>query len=406
MSRFLFITQLYPSGLSGTSVKTRKTIEYLLSNKHHVDVVCIHHTSLVRPGNWQDLRLRIFVIGKSVMSSFSVKYFLKNIPLFFSQNPFRVKKMYSSRLLETVFTLFESETYERIFFDGFSMLQYADQLHYFFSKQEPSEYLHSNFQKKRWIYIDDEDITELMRQRSATTNDILLKMFFWTEYIKSQWYERKVLKFVKEIWAISPLTAKRLRNVTAAKVVVMPTPVADRKFAFRIKSRSIMFTGLLSWLENTAGLEWFLNEVWHLVLQKCPETELYVVGQMAKEKFISKINSFPNVVYKGYVPDLEKLYQKSAVAIAPILINCGIKVKVVTYLSYGLPVVSTQVAAWGLKKLWGVRTAVAATDYADEITSLLTDHQFRLRTAKLAYKNAKKHHGEDALKVFFEKVAL
>lgn len=404
MSRYLFLTQLYPSGLSGTSVKTRHTIEYLLRDGHTVDVICIHHVSLIRPNDFVHQRLNIFVVPAQVMSSFSFEYFVKNVPLLLSTTPFRVKKLFSTQFFATAQTLLESHQYAQVFFDGFAMLQYAPLLMSQLKTYRSNQYLEKL--SRRFVYIDDEDITDLMKQRLISTPNSVLKIFFYAEFLKCRRYERTVLPCIARIWAISPRTAAHFRAIAQCPVHVMPTIVAQRKNAFSVTSQLVMFTGLLSWMENTVGLEWFLKNVWPQVIKKLPKVRLMVVGQMAKPDFIALLQSAPNVIYKGYVADLSTVYKKSAVAIAPILTNCGIKVKIVTYLSYGLPVISTSTATWGLKSLDGILTADTATSFAAQLISVLEDSRLRQKLSRLAIKNIALNHSNTALRSFFSRAGL
>ncbi len=404
MSRYLFLTQLYPSGLSGTSVKTRHTIEYLLSRGHSVDVVCIHHTTLIRSNDFRNDKLRIFVVPAEVMSSFSLIYIVKNIPLLFSRTPFRVKKLFSSQFLETAATVLESFEYSQVFFDGFAILQYGP---LFVERMKQSHSLKEvrAFEKK-CIYIDDEDITDLMKQRLIATNNLLLKLFFYLEFVKCGWYERLVFPYMAKIWAISDRTAKRYKLLVRCPVRVMPTIVSRRKNCFTTKGKMVVFTGLLSWLENTVGLEWFLQYVWPKVITALPKTKLIVVGQMAKPTFVQMLKSSPNVIYRGYVADLATVYTQAGVAIAPILTNCGIKVKTVTYLSYGLPVVSTIAATWGLKSLGGVVMAQTSQEFADQVIRILSDSRLRRQLSRDAIRNVYDNHSPRALSRFFARAGL
>lgn len=404
MSRYLFLTQLYPSGLSGTSVKTRHTIEYLLREGHSVDVVCIHHVSLIRPNDLAHQRLNIFVVPAQVMSTFSIGYFVKNVPLLASMTPFRVKKLFSTQLFEVAMTLLESYQYAQIFFDGFAMLQYAPLLEQRLKKYQSS--LDANKLRKKSVYIDDEDITDLMRQRWTTTTNLVLKLFFYTEFLKCGWYEKLVFPYMARIWAISTRTAAHFKTISECPVHVMPTIVPKRNTTFSVKSQAVMFTGLLSWMENTVGLEWFLRHVWPLVIKQLPKAQLMVVGQMAKPEFVQMLRSAPNVNYLGYVADLTTVYRKTAVAIAPILTNCGVKVKIITYLSYGLPVVSTDIATWGLKSLDGILTADTPQAYAKQLLSVLQDDHLRQQLSRSAMKNIRLNHSSQTLQRFFMRAGL
>lgn len=382
----LFITQVYPSALTGTTVKTRRTIEYLLENGFEVDVCAIHCPDMVK-NKFSHKNLRIYLVEKLIFSKLSFDYFKQIFHLLFSLTPLRVKKMYDSKLGRLAYLLDKKNSYNYVFYDGFSTLQYA----------------HKKLRKN--IYIDDEDITDLLWKRMKKTKNPLLYFFFLSDYLKCLIYERRVLKNVSQIWSIAPNTHNRLKTLSNAKIFFMPTIVPERKNAFSAKSKDIVFTGLLSWMENVDGLKWFLDNFWSEVRKKYPKVRLFVVGQMAQPELEKYLEKFPGVELMGYVPDLRDIYKKSAVAIAPILINSGIKVKILTYLSYGLPVVSLEQATWGMSSMRGVVTT-NESNFGKKLIKLLSDSNKRKIMSKQAQQNIAKYHSYKALEDFFIKTGI
>ena len=210
---------------------------------------------------------------------------------------------------------------------------------------------------------------------------------------------------MNHIWAISPNTGKRLSAVSGKTAVVMPTIVPSQKNVFSVKAKQVVFTALLSWMENIVGLEWFLETAWPKVRKAVPNAELVVSGQMGDQKLKENLAKIPGVKLVGFVPSLADLYHNSAVAIAPILINSGIKVKILTYLSFGLPVVSTTQATWGMDSLDGVK-AVKETRFADAVIQLLKNPRERQKLSKAGHANIAHHHSDLALTHFFKKVGV
>lgn len=389
MRRILIISQIFPSGLSGTSVKTRKTIEVLVNLDFAVDVCCLHHHSMIRNSFFMD-NLRIFVVNKDIVSKISVKYIFKVLHILFTPLPFRIKKMFDSSLMEKIRTLKNTYNYSHIFYDGFSTLQYFE---------------HSSQSKSKQIYIDDEDITVLMKERMNLVKNLFLKLFYFLEYIRSSIYEKNYFNIVDEIWAIAPNTMARFKKITNTKLVLMPTIVPKQLNCWSKKSSDIVFTGLLSWSENIDGLKWFLKEVWDEVLTVFPNTKLRVVGQMASETLIAELRLVKNVIYEGYVENLEEVYRNSRIAIAPIFINAGIKVKILTYLSYGLPTIAFKQSTWGMSETGGVMIATKK-NFVSKTIKLLSDNQLCKGYSIRGYQNIIKHHSENNLRNFLKRVRL
>ena len=385
--KLLFITQVYPSALTGTTVKTRHTIEYLLEEGFEVDVCCVHYSKMVK-NQFVAKGLKIYVAKKdSILSKFSFLYLLRIFNLLFDIIPVRVKKMYDKRLDRLIVLLYKKNNYDYVFYDGFSTLQYL------------------KLESKKNIYIDDEDITDLLWKRIKRSNNIILKIFFFTEFVKCLIYEKKYLNKVSQIWAIAPNTYNRLKTLSMAKIFLMPTIVPERKSSFNTSSTDLVFTGLLSWMENTSGLKWFLDNFWNELRKEFPNLKLHVVGQMAQPEFVNYLSNFKGVKLHGFVPNLEDIYKKSALAIAPILINSGIKVKILTYLSFGLPVVSLHQATWGLSTNKGI-VVTNEEQFGKGISQLLNDSALRKKLSVEARENTNKFHSKNTLRRFFKKTKI
>lgn len=377
----LVITQMYPSGSTGTSVKTRNTLVYLANNGYSFDIVCVHYAKMVKI-DVVNRHIHVFTVEKETTSKLSLAYLQKAWKLLFSVLPFRVIKLYDERLKEQIQVLQDSHHYAYIFYDGFSTLQYAQSF------------------MNNHIYIDDEDITDLVKKRFLLSSNFILKIFFLSEWIKCLVYERRFLKRMNQIWAISDHTKRRLACVSKVKTIRMPTIVPLEKNVFQSNSRHIVFSGLLSWMENIEGLRWFLIHCWHDIHKKFPQTKLIVSGQMIDKDFLAFITSFPNVYHAGFVDDLSSLYKTCALAISPIFINAGIKVKVLTYLSYGLPVISSTEAIEGLSGRGGI-VATTKKYFVKKVIALLGDTKRRKNLSLAARCNIKDHHSEDVLHKFF-----
>lgn len=386
MAKLLIITQIYPSGATGTTVKTRNTINYLLEKGWEIDVCCIHHDKMVQ-NKFTAKNLRIWYVQAEVLIRFTPKHIARAFSLLFSLIPFRVKKLFNKNLQLFIEIAQESNEYKYILYDGFSTLQYAKQY------------------SQRYIYIDDEDITDLMQQRLQSSKSIFLKLFYLVEYWKCRGYERKNLKFMNMIWAISPNTMKRLKTLTHKKMALMPTIVKQQRNIYTPQSQDIVFSGLLSWPENKNGLLWFFENHWPTILKHSPKTRIYITGQLADQNLQNYLKKQHNVLYLGYVSDLSEVYHACALAIAPILINAGIKVKILTYMSYGLPVVALSQTIGGIPNPKGI----VETDESNFANAILETLQNKIRRKKLsleAYRNMQNNHSKKTLHAFFQRVNL
>lgn len=139
--------------------------------------------------------------------------------------------------------------------------------------------------------------------------------------------------------------------------------------------KALSFIGTLSWEPNIDGLVWFLDHVWPQVLAKHSDCKLYVLGKSPDQRILAAAKGNPQVVFTGFVNDLDEYLRKTRVYLAPLRFGSGMKVKVLEGLYRGVPSVSTSVGAEGLEVRSGEEILIAdeAPLFAQHCIALLDD---------------------------------
>jgi glycosyltransferase involved in cell wall biosynthesis len=135
---------------------------------------------------------------------------------------------------------------------------------------------------------------------------------------------------------------------------------------------------------NHYSLQWFLENVWQILIQLIPDCSLNVCGSVC-----DRIKgTFPNVHFLGMLEDLEPEYSAAQVCLVPLLVGSGLKIKLVEAMSYGRACVSTSVGVQGLPEIAGKTALVADTaqDFAAAVHKLLTDADKRQSMEEEAYR--------------------
>jgi glycosyltransferase involved in cell wall biosynthesis len=120
---------------------------------------------------------------------------------------------------------------------------------------------------------------------------------------------------------------------------------ADR----RTSTPTVAFLGALSRDENDDGIRWFLGEIWPSVRTRMPNARLLIIGSNPSTRLQRTAAQEPNVELTGFVPDPTALLETAWVAVAPLRLGAGIKVKVLEYLARGTSVIATPVGAEGIE---------------------------------------------------------
>lgn len=161
--------------------------------------------------------------------------------------------------------------------------------------------------------------------------------------------------------------------------------------------RDILFVGSFEHAPNIDAVEYFVGEIFPPVLKLIPNMRLHVAGAHPPQNIHSLASE--HVVINGYVPDLEMLFQKCRISVAPLRFGAGIKGKILTSLSFGVPVVTTPIGSEGMDLEAGSDILIAGCpeDFAKQLIQLYNDEELWNRLS---------HRGLDTIKRRFSSAAV
>lgn len=152
-------------------------------------------------------------------------------------------------------------------------------------------------------------------------------------------------------------------------------------------NNQLVFIGNMEWGPNIDGLIWFLDEIWNLIIEEKPDAILNIIGKLSEEKR-EKLNKYSNLKIFGFIDDLDDVLCQCKVFIAPLRYGSGMKVKNITALYRGMPIVTTSIGAEGINISHGINGMVVddENEFANSILTLLGNDDV---CQKLSY-NARK----------------
>ncbi len=127
-------------------------------------------------------------------------------------------------------------------------------------------------------------------------------------------------------------------------------------------SRRCLFVGS-SGHANQQGIEWFLDEVWPVVLQHVPGAVLDICGTCCN--YLAAPNA--SVRLQGRVADLQPYYDTADACVVPLLAGSGMKIKLVEALAFGSACVTTTAGMQGLEE--GAGEAFLHADSVDHFAA-------------------------------------
>ncbi|MCG6986432.1 MAG: glycosyltransferase [Thiocapsa sp.] len=203
-----------------------------------------------------------------------------------------------------------------------------------------------------------------------------------SEHIKRT--ELQVVRQADSTIVISPVERELLaREVPEARLHVIPLlrDIPGRGAAYD-EREGILFIGGFRHPPNTDAITWFCERIWPRVRERLPDVRLSIVGSYPTPEVLALEGAGVSVL--GYVEELDGLFERARLSIAPLRYGAGLKGKVVTSLGYGVPCVVTPVAAEGLELEdgQGIRLAADPDEFAMAIASLHEDAELWERTSR------------------------
>jgi glycosyltransferase involved in cell wall biosynthesis len=229
--------------------------------------------------------------------------------------------------------------------------------------------------------------------------------------------EAELLNGTVDLWAVrrrkvTELAAARFSDVTwvvsekereilwredpeiRAEIVSNIVPPKPTKASFSARA-DIVFLGSFAHKPNIDAATYYVRDIHPLVRQALPRARLFVVGSDPPHEVRALANE--SIVVSGYVPDLKPYYNRFRVSIAPLRYGAGVKGKINTSLSFGVPLVTTPLGAEGMKLVHEKHALFASDprDFAASIHRLYTDEVLWTSLRKAGLEHLRSHYSFD-----------
>jgi polysaccharide biosynthesis protein PslH len=172
-------------------------------------------------------------------------------------------------------------------------------------------------------------------------------------------------------------------GVRAEKIKVIPNSIAMDPvdtFSAIPEQNSLIFPGSILFYANYDAVNWFLEEIFPIILNQIPTAQLKITGEYQGLTLPNETS----VILTGYVDDIKSTIARSWVSLAPIRQGGGTRLKILESMSLGTPVVSTSKGAEGLdvKHEHHLLIADDPEEFAGAVIRLLSDLELRTRLSE------------------------
>jgi GT2 family glycosyltransferase len=204
-----------------------------------------------------------------------------------------------------------------------------------------------------------------------------------------------------QVWCVTEDDKKALQNEARnAKIEIVPTIHAlhGRRNNFD-ERHGLLFIGNFGHRPNKDAVHFFINRIYPVIRDSLPGLKFYVVGSYATDEI--RAYDSEDVVVMGYVPDIEPLLQGCRVFVAPLRYGAGMKGKIGSALSSGLPVVTTSIGAEGLGINDREHALIAdePEDFARAVIELYGDRELWQRLSDRGYEHIQDNYSPDKVEL-------
>jgi sugar transferase (PEP-CTERM/EpsH1 system associated) len=236
------------------------------------------------------------------------------------------------------------------------------------------------------------------------------RLYFQLQARRMFAYERDVCQKAAHVIAVSAVDAARMREkFQAARVTDIPTGVDLDYFRPRGNPQPVadlVFTGSMDWLPNIDGIQWFVQEILPAIRRQRPDCTVVVAGRRPAREVEELAARDAGIIVTGTVPDIRPYLWGSSVAIVPLRIGGGTRLKIYESMAAGIPLVSTAVGAEGLTCHDGrdILIADAPEAFARACLDLIEQAELRRQIADTALALVAAQFSWEAVSQSFEEV--
>ena len=253
--------------------------------------------------------------------------------------------------------------------------------------------------------------TMIWRRHVEQSPDPLRKRYFQMQADRMFNCERDMCRAAGRVIAVSPQDAVMMKKMFDVESLSVPTGVDldyFRRPADAAQKADLVFVGSMDWLPNSDGVNYFVSEVMQLVWQQKPDCTLAIVGRAPAPDVLALAQKDSRITVTGTVPDVRPWMWGASVAVVPLRIGGGTRLKIYEAMAAGTPTVSTTIGAEGLDVTHpgNIRLADTSETFANECLTLLTNPEQREAVAAAALHLVTSRYSWDAVTDHFEKLLV
>ena len=328
MKKILFITTRNPfSGrYSGDVIRAKRILDYL-RKKNNVDAIFLTNKNEISKINNSKGENIFFVYPNLILKIF---YCLKNV---FKFDPLQFGLFFSKKMSDYIKD--NANNYDLLFFHQI----------------RSSQYLPNNFYGDTVLEMGDLYSDNYLQTYNNLSFFNIFRFIYLFESFLVRNKENSLFNSFDKIILFSKNEIKKVNQKFRKKIfhIEESTQFIKKRYTHNSKNYKILFIGNLGYVPNILACREFVYKILPKLRKIIPNVEFYIIGNIKIfDKLILSLSK--NIKILGQQKSLDKFIKQSICGLANLKVATGVQGKVLTYMSFGLPVICSQRASLNFSK--------------------------------------------------------
>ncbi len=303
-------------------------------------------------------RTRVKYVPLRINSAYTIPGGIRNL---FSPLPYNIEKYFSTEAYEKLSGIYDRDRFDLVHVDHLHMAEYGLRL------------------KERYgarIVLREHNFeSDIMARVASRTVNPVARAYYKLQHARILRYEAEVVRKVDLVLPISSVDDKKLRDLLPdINSSVVPAGVDMEKFVPNPEfiPERVLFLSSYMWFPNLDSLKFYVRKVAPVIKAAMPRVQTIVAGK--------SVDLIPSSWLKGgyekagFVEDFNSLASIASIAVVPLRIGSGMRIKVLELMALGMAIVSTTIGAEGIDVEDGKHIFLADTaeQFARKVSLLLS----------------------------------
>ncbi|HEY5227061.1 MAG TPA: glycosyltransferase [Opitutaceae bacterium] len=220
------------------------------------------------------------------------------------------------------------------------------------------------------------DLFYQAHERKAARASGLARAFWKREATRTRAWEARMISRATEVVTLTEKDRSAAQELSGRSDIRVRYPDVDEIYHTIARIRGphisrglILFWGQMSRAENEDAMVWFVREILPSIRRSRPHARLVIAGSHPGPA-VRRL-ACDHVEVTGFVPDPIPIFQAAEIAVAPLRLGAGIKIKVAEYIAAGIPTVVTSIGAEGIRPSRFLQVSDTAASFSKICLSLI-----------------------------------